>query len=160
LLYPQLLQSDFAKLPRVLREFHTTPGGGRASGKVVVHHANRLLARIAGFPPPGHAVTLQLEILAADDREIWRRRFGPHVRESIQQVQGSLLVETAGPIRIFFRVFADSHGLRFESQRARFLGIPLPLRISAEARAGESSWDLEVTVKGIGGYRGIMAPVL
>ena len=45
MLYPQLLQDDFAKLPLALRKFHSTPGGGRASGTVVVERVNRWLGR-------------------------------------------------------------------------------------------------------------------
>jgi hypothetical protein len=157
-LYPQLLRGDFAKLPRVLREFHSAPGGGQASGTVAVRHVNRLLARMAGFPASGEDIPLHLDVVAGEDEEVWTRRFGESVLQSVQCRRGELLLEAIGPVRVFFRVFGDSSGMRFESTRARFWRIPLPLKVRAEARGNQSSWDIQVTVRGVGSYRGVVVP--
>jgi len=158
-LYPQLLAADFARLPRALREFHSMPRGGRASGTAVVTHTNRWLAWLAGFPGIGENIPLQLEVQTNGNREIWVRRFGNVILRTSQRQKGDLLLETRGPIRIFFRIFADGQGMRFESQRAYLWIIPLPLRVEATVRGNESSWEIEVTVARIGSYQGALAPV-
>ena len=73
--------------------------------------------------------------------------------------EGDLLVESAGPVRIFFRVRADEDEMRFESQRALLWSIPLPLRIEAWARGAGAGWEFDVSVRHAGGYRGTMAPL-
>jgi Domain of unknown function (DUF4166) len=156
-LYPQLLAADFASLPRVLREFHSVPRGGRASGTVVVRHTNRWLARLVGFPGIGENIPLQLEVQTNGNCEIWVRRFGSVILRTSQRQEGDLLLETRGLVRIFFRIFADESGMRFESQRARLWMIPLPLRVEATVRGNESSWEVDVTVGHIGSYQGSLA---
>jgi hypothetical protein len=47
--------------------------------------------------------------------------------------------------------------MRFESRAARLWGIPLPMRMEAWERGGDSSWEFEVTVAHIGSYRGVVA---
>jgi hypothetical protein len=162
-LYPRLLDRDFEKLPRVLREFHTLPGGGRASGTVDVRHSRAWLATLIGFPPPGNAIRVELQVLAGEDtagedREIWMRSFGGVKRRSVQTSKGGLLLESAGPIRMAFRLHADQSGMRFELQYARLWMLPLPLRIEAQVWGRDSSWEFLVTVAGVGSYRGTMVP--
>ena len=160
MLYRQLLKDDFEKLPRALREFHSAPGGGRALGTVAVRHARGMLARLAGFPRSGEGIPLRLEVEATGDREVWVRRFGDDVLRTTQQRQGDLLLETMGPVRVLFRLAADGKGIRFESERTRLWMIPLPVRVTAMAAGGDSSWEFEVTVSRIGSYRGAVVRVL
>jgi hypothetical protein len=160
MLYPQLLQDDFAKLPRALRNFHSTPGGGRASGTVVVERVNRWLAGLMGFPREGKGIPLELRVIAQANEEIWLRRVDGVERRTLQRQQGDLLLETAGPVRILFRVFADQAGMRFQLERARFWIIPIPLRIEAHAWGNDASWNFKVTVAGVGSYEGTMVPAV
>ena len=159
MLYPQLLAADFARLPRALREFHSMPRGGRASGTAMVTHTNRWLAWLLGFPRSGENIPLQLEVQANGNRETWIRQFGDVILRTNQRQDGNLLLETRGLVRIFFRVFADESGMRFESQRARLWIIPLPLRVAARVRGNDSSWEIDVTVARIGSYQGALVPV-
>jgi hypothetical protein len=125
----------------------------------VVSQRNRWLAWLAGFPRSGENIPLQLEVQTNGNREIWVRRFGSVILRTSQRQEGNLLLETRGLVRIFFRVFADEHGMRFESQRACLWIIPLPLRVAATVRGNESSWEVEVTVGRIGSYQGALAPM-
>ena len=159
MLYRQLLKDDFDKLPPALRQFHSAPGGGRAVGRVAVRHASGLLARLLGLPRSGDNVPMRLEVVASETQEIWIRRFGDVVRRSNQRLERDLLLETFGPVRLLFRVLADDRGMRFESQRARLWALPLPLRVSAMERGGDSSWEFEVTIARVGSYSGAMAPL-
>ena len=158
-IYRHLLKADFERLPRALRDFHATPGGGRATGRVAVRHASAL-ARLLGMPPSGDDIPMQLEVIAEDHREVWIRRFGDVARRTVQYADGETLVETIGPLRMHFRLIADNDGVRFECIRARLFGIPFPLRVNAAERGGDSSWEFEVVVARIGSYRGVMSPVL
>jgi hypothetical protein len=69
-----------------------------------------------------------------------------------------LLLEKAGPVRVFFRLLSADGELRFESERMLLWMIPIPLRVEARARGGESEWEFEVTVAHVGSYRGSMVP--
>jgi hypothetical protein len=157
MLYPQLLNGSFEKLPGALREFHSRPRGGKASGTVSVRHDSAVLARLVGFPPSGDNIPLQLEVVAGENSELWIRRFGGVVLQTTQRRDGNLLLEMFGPVRMFFRILADERGMRFECQRARLWGIPLPLRVEARVWGNATSWEMEVTVGGVGSYRGAMA---
>jgi Domain of unknown function (DUF4166) len=158
-LYPQLLKGDFEKLPRALREFHSRPGGGRASGTVAVRHRSGLLARILRFPASGDNIPAQLQVVSGENEEVWIRRFGGVVRKSIQSQSGGLLLEKAGTVRLFFRLLAGDGELRFESERVLLWRIPVPLRVQGRARGSESAWEFEVTVAHVGSYRGTMIPL-
>ncbi len=160
MLYPQLLGSDFGKLPRALREFHSAPGGGSASGTASVRRVRGWLAGLIGFPPAGDGIPLKLRVVATDSGEIWIRSFGGVERRTVQRRDGHLLVESAGPVRFTFRLLEVEQGMRFELQSARVWIIPIPLRIEAREWGDESSWDFEVTVVGVGTYRGRMVPAL
>jgi hypothetical protein len=120
-LYARLLKADLERLPGALRDFHSRPGGGRASG---------------------------------ENEEVWTRRFGACVRRSVQRQHRGLLLETAGPIRLLFRVLADDSGMRFECRGVRFWIIPLPVRAEGKASGDDSSWEFEVTVGRVGSYWG------
>ncbi len=158
MLYPQLLRHEFDKLPRALRAFHSAPGGGTASGSVDVRRERGWLARLIRFPKSGRGIPLRLQVIAQGNEEVWIRRFGDQVLQTVQRREGDLLLETAGPVRLFFRIFADDNGMRFESQRARLWMFPVPLRIQAQAWGTDSSWEFQVTVRCVGSYRGTVAP--
>ena len=111
-----------------------------------------------GFPPAGEALPLRLEVIAGRSQEAWMRRLGSSVLRTIQWREGDLLVESFGPVRVFFRVSADPSGMRFSSQRARLWGIPMPVRVEAESCGNGSSWEFSVDVKGVGSYRGLATP--
>ncbi len=160
MLYRQLLGADFDRLPRALRDFHDTPGGGRAVGTAAVRRTFGWLGWLAGFPRAGENVDLQLRVVADESSETWIRSFGGKDLRTVQRRVGDLLLESSGPVRIRFRVMADATGIRFASQGARFWFVPIPLRIEAREWGGDSSWQFEVTVAGVGSYSGRMVPTL
>ena len=159
MLYPQLLSDEFHRLPRSLREFHSAPEGGRAAGTVIVSHQRGWLARMVGFPPAGDQVPFEIDVMARQNGEVWTRRFGDFAIETSQQLDGNLLLETIGSLQVHFRVTADQTGMHFESQRARWHAIPLPVSIRAEVRGDDSSWAFSVTVAHVGCYRGAVKPI-
>jgi hypothetical protein len=157
-LYLDLLKSDFDRLPQALRIFHSAPGGGRARGTASVRHASGLLARLAGFPPEGDNVPLQLEVLASENQEVWVRRFGDNVLRSVQRQSGGLIAESFGPVRILLRVTVEDSRMRFVSESVRCWIIPLPLSVRATEWGDEAHWEFDVNVPGLGSYRGMVGP--
>ncbi len=158
MLYPDLLKSDFERLPQALREFHSAPGGGRARGTASVRHASGLLARLAGFPPEGENVPLQLNVLAGENQEVWIRRFGDTLLKSVQRQSGGLIEESFGPLKILLRVTVEGSRMRFFSESVRWWIIPLPLSVAACEWGDETHWEFDVNVLGLGSYRGMMGP--
>ncbi len=159
MLYPELLPSDFQNLPLALQLFHSAPGGGSASGIVTIRRRNGLLAALIGFPPEGDEIVMRLQVRNNGTEEVWTRSFGKIVRRSTQRRQGDLLLESVGPVRVFFQgVSGDRRGIQFHSQRARLWIFPVPLRIEAQAWGSEASWKFKVKVAGVGSYRGEVAP--
>ena len=156
MIYPALLKEDFAKLPPVLRAFHSAPGRRCAAGTMSIRRESAWLAWLIGFPPAGEQVPVKLEVDATDGGETWTRRFGDVVRRSTQRVESGVLIEEAGPVRIAFRIRAGAFGMIFESQRVRVWGIPVPLRIEAFVKDGELSWEVEVRIAHVGFYSGVM----
>ncbi len=159
MIYPLLLKTDFEKLPAVLKEFHAARGERRAVGTMEIRHEHPWIARLARFPAAGVNIPVRLHVVASEDEEVWTRRFGNSAFRSVQWIARDMLIEKAGPVRIDFHVFADENGMRFESRAISFWGIPLPLRSEAWARGNGSAWDIEVTIKHIGSYRGTVAPI-
>jgi hypothetical protein len=157
-LYRRILKDDFEKLPRALKMFHAFPGGGRALGTVTVRHANRLLARIAGFPPSGEDIPMELTVSAGENREVWTRRFGGVELNTAQWMEGELLVEQSGPVRLYIAVRGAGSGMHFRCSRARVWGIPFPIRVEADVRGDDDSWEFEVRISGVGSYGGVMRP--
>ena len=159
MLYPRLLGREFDRLPRVLREFHSAPGGNRASGRAAVRRAS-FLSGVFGFPAEGDNIALELEVISVDGRETWIRNFGGKAMRTVQWQDGELLLEAMGPVHVAFRIFADETGMQFCSERARLWFIPIPLHVNARVSGGESSWKFEVNVEYLGSYSGAMAPSL
>jgi hypothetical protein len=159
MIYRQILAADFDQLPTMLRVFHSAPGGGHAVGTASVRHQNRWLARLLGFPREGHDQPMRLDVIGEESKEIWTRSFGDSQRRSVQTVRAGLLVEDLGPMQIEFRVIPSSDGMQFHSQRARLLGIPVPVRVEARVAGNDCGWEFEVTVANVGSYKGTMNPV-
>ena len=123
-------------------------------GMASVSHQNKWLARLLRFPRAGRDQPLRLDVVAEESREIWTRSFGNSQRRSVQRVRGGLLVEDLGPMQIEFRIIPNNDGMRFQSQRARLLGIPVPVRVEAHVKGNDSGWEFEVTVSRVGSYKG------
>jgi hypothetical protein len=154
MIYRQILAADFDRLPAMLRVFHSAPGGGHAVGTASVIHQNKWLARLLRFPRAGPDQPLRLDVVAKESEETWTRSFGNSQRRSVQTVRAGLLVEDLGPMQIEFRVISNSNGMRFCSQRARLLGIPVPVHVEAHVKGNNRGWDFEVTVERVGSYKG------
>jgi hypothetical protein len=157
MVYKRLLRDSFASLAPALQRLHGTDGGVRCAGPVTVMHERGWLAWLARFPKAGENVRLELEVSPAGEGETWTRHFGGVLLRSVQRCRDGQLVEQMGPVRMYFRVFADGPDLRMESVKARYLGLPLPVQVTAVERGcGSDKLEFEVHVMMVGSYRGVL----
>jgi hypothetical protein len=170
-LYQRVLDEDFAKLPPILQRFHGSPTGGCAAGTIKVEHGAGRLRGLAAFllrlPGAGGAVSLRLQVIPHDGKELWIRHFGRQCVNTLQWQEGACLVEKAGPIQLVFRLAADADGLTFHLLHNKTLGMRLPaglsMRVDAHARGMEDRWRIEVVISApqlgmIAAYRGEIVP--
>ncbi len=83
--------------------------------------------------------------------ERWIRHFGSQCLMTRQYQRQGLLIETAGPLRLGFRLTADTTGMQFRFARCWLLGLLLPNalapRVHAEARGGDACWRVKVQIE-------------
>ena len=144
MIYRQLLNEGFDRLPAALRAFHSAPGGGHAVGTASVSHQNGWLARLLGFPRAARSQPVRLDVIAKEIEEIWTRTFGTirSAGQSSEPAPGS----GRRPGSASNRISCNRHreGMRFQSSRARLFGIPVPVHVEGSAQGGEHSWNFEV----------------
>lgn len=153
-LYPRVLGAQFDALPEALRRFHTTPGGGSASGTLRVERGRgwlrNALASLLGLPRAGNEVPVQLRIQVEGDRERWVRSFRGQPVVSLQWAHNGLLMERAGLFSFSCRLAVTGPRLVFDFQRAWFAGVPLPRPfapfVESYLDAEETGWWLLVRI--------------
>ena len=101
---------------------------------------------------------MELRVVAGENEEVWTRWFGAVERKTVQRMEGDMLVEMAGPVRLLISVQGTDRGMRFRCVRARLFGIPIPIRVEADVSGDDDSWEFDVRVSGVGSYRGVMRP--
>jgi len=172
-LYQRLLGNDFDRLPDVLRQFHSQPQGGCATGRVTVkRHAGWLreaAANLLQLPAAGEDMALRLHVIPQDNTERWIRHFNQQRLETLQWQEGEFLIEKAGPLQLAFKVAADEEGMTFrmhhQCHTARKVLFPagLVMRVNAQTQGVEDYWKLEVNISApllgeIVTYRGEIVP--
>ena len=157
-LYQRALGDQFARLPPVLRAFHSLPQGGMARGVATVRRGRgwwrHLAAQALRLPPAGECVPVVLQVQVVGDREIWVRDFGGFAVRTEQWQRGDFFIEKAGPLCFVFRLRIEENSLRFVFQHNELCGLRWPrwqvLRVEAVVRSvGEdanSSWHVEVSI--------------
>ncbi|MDB5350814.1 MAG: hypothetical protein JWN86_2061 [Planctomycetota bacterium] len=153
-LYRRILGPRFEALPEVLRRFHDLPGGGRAKGSLEIERATcrpgNALAGLLGLPRTGEDVAVVLEVKVQGDKERWVRHMQGRTLETVQWMKGEWLMEALGPWAFASRMVVDGSEMRYEFQRAWFLGIPVPRWIApfvdGGVDAGEGGWRVTVRI--------------
>lgn len=153
-LYRRILGERFDSLPEVLRRFHDTKRGGRAHGTLQVERTGGWLSNTVaswlGLPEAGKNVTTVVEVKVEGDRERWVRHFAGRRLETVQWMQGGLLMESFGATTFSSLLSIDGSCLRFELQRAWFAGISVPRGLApfvdGRVDAGDGGWRVAVRV--------------
>jgi hypothetical protein len=129
-LYRRILGARFDELPEVLRRFHGSPEGARASGTMPIQRTAGWLHAFAGwlarFPPAGVDIPVELLIEVDGRCEHWTRMFGAHRLVTVQSERNGLLIERDGPISFACSLGVDGSRLHYKFLGAWLLGLPLP----------------------------------
>ena len=141
-LFPFLLGDRWNGLPPVVKQMHAANRATFARGRVDVRGDRGLIARAVRaclhMPAPGNELPIEVEIRRDGCRERWLRKFPDADMVSMlqpsRQVPG-LFEEQLGFVHAQFALAIDRNALRWEIQRARAFGVPLPTRWFAGARA-------------------------
>jgi hypothetical protein len=169
---------QFAALHPLLQQLHRH--GGTLRGPVEIGRGSGLagwlgerVARRMGLPPPG-AAELTVTISHERGRLRWARRFDVADR-SVEMVSWfeplgawprGHWVETTGPLRFEMGVEVDDGAWLWRVLRARWHGVPVPIQLLPNSRAGKRivdgdyAFEVEVTAPLLGPlvwYRGRLA---
>lgn len=123
----------FALLPPLVRQLHEASRTHRYTGRCDVDGAANPIARCcaaaARLPRSASNVPLSVEIAVEGDLcESWTRDFGSQRMRSRLELDGGLLAERLGLVRLWFRLDASTDGLAWHIVRVKALGMPLPAR--------------------------------
>ncbi len=177
-LHATLLAGEWAALDPALRHAHADRPM-RLVGRASVERGRGWLAGLGARLTrlPGAATELPLEVVL--DREVvapgagpaaerWERRFGAHpAMTSRLTTRGGCLVESLGAASLEFRLSAHEGGIRWQAQRLRLFGLPMPaswcdgIAAAESAHEGRYRFDVRVQLPGIGlvvHYRGELDP--
>jgi hypothetical protein len=170
-LYERVMGDRFALLPPELRAIHDIFRDGGAAGEAEVtgpsNWAAACVARIVGFPKPGHH-RLHVHFEEAGARERWTRDFGGRHFQSHLSHRGRWLVERFGPFRFAFDLPSDSKGLTMIMQRWWIGPLRLPKCMAPRstarewAQGGRFHFDVPIELPLIGRlvhYRGWLEPI-
>jgi NAD(P)-dependent dehydrogenase (short-subunit alcohol dehydrogenase family) len=166
--------AGFDALPHAVRGLHDAPGLRRFEGSADIDGPEgwraALLARLAGFPPPGRAVPVTVEIDADETREVWTRSFGRHRFRSVLTLRGGTVHERFGPAEFALGLTASGGALAYPVTGARLFGrLPMPAALipvseTAETEDAEGRFRFDVLIRlrsgaRIAHYRGWLVPV-
>lgn len=151
-LYEQVLGEHYSQLHPLLKAFHSRTGILLADCDLEVIHPpgliKRLFRRLAGMPRAGHHLQTLLEVRETPYGEEWRRTIGGKLMITKQWRRGEMLLEGVGPAVFGLELVGDKGGMRFETRRFWFLGIPVFKFISptvfAAVKPLKTSWQVDV----------------
>jgi hypothetical protein len=159
-LFEQALGCDaFDRLPAQLRDLHDVFDRRVFEGAASIQRGGGLAAwfyaTMAGFPPAGDGIPVEVEMVRRAGHEDWTRRFGRHVMRSRLGRRAAdprqVVWERFGMLSVEIALRPDEDGLEYPVRRARLLGVPLPrfvvpiseTRESVDA-AGAARFDIRV----------------
>ena len=111
-MYERALGERWEELPQIVRAIHSP---GVVLGTFTIRRGpswlSRLVATVAGFPPPGSDVAMKMHVERDGDRLIWRRRFGDHGITTWQDEREGVIHEGRGGFYFAFRPVVVDRGL-------------------------------------------------
>ncbi|WP_417474897.1 DUF4166 domain-containing protein [Leisingera sp.] len=159
--FAQLIEANKLDVPPVLRRFHAEPPA-LSQGEVTVEGGRRwgrLLAALAGFPPPMSRSRFRLEVAREGKGHVWRRSFARHKTSSFLQydARSGRVVERFGPVELELSATARDGALIITIERARLFGFALPSSLCPQSTAmeyetpqGNLGFDISASLPRIG----------
>lgn len=159
--FGEVIAAQKLDVPPALLRFHAEPPG-TCRGVVSVEGGSRwgrMLAALAGFPPPMPPSRFQLDVAPQGKGHVWRRRFGRHQTRSLLRYDpaGGRVLERFGPIDLELRVTARQGALTVAVEQARLFGVPLPrvlcpqsASVEFETPDGHIGFDISASLPRVG----------
>ncbi len=172
-LFRAVLGPAFDALPPAVRALHGGLGLRRFAGRADIDGPEGrlawLMARLAGFPPPGRDVPVTVTIDAEEGREVWVRDFAGHRFRSILTLRRGALWERFGPAAFRLALEVRGGALAYPVPEARAFGlVPLPRLLvpvsdTAETAGADGRFRFHVRIAlrsgaRIAQYRGWLGP--
>jgi len=132
----------FDNLPAEVQRFHSLRGRWTLDGRVTIFGAQTrigaLLCWVMGLSGATAEAPMQFQLSADPEREVWTRCFpGRRMRSTMSEANGHL-VESLGPLRLYFRLEASGDRLVMHLERMHAAGVPCPRPLMALIRAQET----------------------
>lgn len=174
--FREALGKGFDRLPAPLQALHDVSHVHHWRGEADVSRGGGLLARLAGalagFPPEGRGVPVEVTMQHTEDGETWIRRVGKReFRSHLSHRKGDgpgIVHERFGLMRFRIPLERDGGRLAFPVSAGRVMGTPLPrflLPVSetheSVAEDGSCRFDVSIRLPMIGlvaHYRGWLRP--
>ncbi|WP_264212891.1 DUF4166 domain-containing protein [Leisingera thetidis] len=159
--FGEIIAAQQLEVPPALLRFHGQPPV-RSQGLVTVEGGSRwarLLAGLAGFPPPMPRTRFRLEVAPQGGGHIWQRIFGKYrTRSHLRFDPGKgRAVERFGPIELELTATAQQGALVVSVEKARLFGLPLPAALCPQSAAmeyetpeGHLGFDISASLPRIG----------
>ena len=160
-LFERTLGDRFHRLPGPLRDLHDVFDRRVFEGRADIQRgrgwAAWLYATLAGFPPAGDGVPVNVEMTRRSGHEQWTRRFGRHVMRSCLGRRPldppNVVWERFGFLSVEIVLRPDDDGLEYPVRRGRLFGVPLPRFVLPISQTRESvddtgavSFDIRVSL--------------
>lgn len=129
--FSRIVGSDYALLPKPVREFHEVVSAtyeGSAAVKGNSNIVSKLVRRIFSFPVPAENTPVTISISRTNELDQWSRDFGGRKFSSsfAQKNAGKVLSESFGPFYFYFSLSVRSGRLNWNFERWSLGFFPLP----------------------------------
>jgi len=139
--FGEIIAAQNLEVPPVLLRFHAEPPE-HSRGSVSVTGGTRwarLLAALAGFPPPMAETRFGLDVAPQGSGHVWQRSFGKYLTRSHLRFdpRKGRAVERFGPIELELSARAQQGALLVSVEKARLFGLPLPRLLCPQSASAE-----------------------
>ena len=159
--FGEIIAAQGLEVPPALMRFHAEPPP-RSYGTVQVEGGSRwarLLAALAGFPPPMAQSRFRLEVMPKGRGHVWQRCFGKHLTRSHLQFdpRTGRILERFGPLELELSLTAQQGVLLVQVKAIRLFGLPLPRSLCPQSASmefetpeGHLGFDISASLPRIG----------
>ncbi|WP_027243476.1 DUF4166 domain-containing protein [Leisingera daeponensis] len=159
--FGEIIAAQRLEVPPALLRFHAQPPA-RSQGVVTVEGGNRwarLLAGLAGFPPPMPRTRFRLDVAQQGRGHVWQRSFGKYQTRSRLRFDPhkGQAVERFGPVELELAASVQQGALVVTVEKARLFGLPLPRALCPQSASmeyetpeGHLGFDISASLPRIG----------
>jgi hypothetical protein len=166
-IFQQAMGASYLRMDPTVRAFHDLQGRSELHGEVETEPPASVLAALlavaVGAPRVRTRGPLRFDLHCEPLQQTWTRHFPHGSMRSCMRLQGSEVVETLGPARLYFRLEEQGGSLVMRLRALRFLGVACPRWLLPDVdarergRDGRLEFDIRVSLPLVGqitAYRG------